>query len=69
MQLFPKFGIASKCRPPPSPVENPGKLKEKSRQKPTRYRVFCSVGYLIQSGQMESCLAAQKRIFKIKGAG
>jgi hypothetical protein len=51
--------------PPPSPVENPGKLKEKS----TRYGVFCSVGYLIPSDQMESCLAAQKRIFMIKEAG
>jgi hypothetical protein len=42
--------------------ENPRKLKEKSRLK-------ASVGYLIQSGYMESCLAAQKRFLLIKGPG
>jgi hypothetical protein len=31
------------------------------KQRTTRYVVFCSVGHLIQSGSMESCLAAQKR--------
>jgi hypothetical protein len=30
------------------------------KQRTTRYLVFCSVGHLIQSGSMESCLAAQK---------
>ncbi len=44
------------------PVKNPRKLKEKSRFK-TR------VGYLIQSGYMKSCLAAQKRVLLFKGLG
>jgi hypothetical protein len=30
----------------PSPVENPRKLKEKSRQKPTLCRVFAALGFL-----------------------
>jgi hypothetical protein len=56
---------------PPSLVENPRKLKEKSRPKTTRAIVFfCSVGYLIQSGYMENCLATQnKRFFLFKGPG
>jgi hypothetical protein len=62
--LLPRFGMASllstKC-PPPLPVENPRKLKEKSRQKTTRYLVR----YLIQSGYMESCLAALKSFFAV----
>jgi hypothetical protein len=45
-----------------SPVKNPRKLKEKSRFK-TR------VGYLIQSGYMKSCLAAQKRLLLFAGLG
>jgi hypothetical protein len=35
----------------------------------THFLVFCSVGPLIQSGSMESCLAAQKRILYFKGPG
>jgi hypothetical protein len=43
MQLFPKFGIASKCRPP-LPRRKSRKIEKKSRQKPTRYRVFAALG-------------------------
>jgi hypothetical protein len=63
--LPPRFEMATKCRPPPSPVENPRKLKEKSRQDTTR----CSVGYLIQSGYIRSCFAAQNRFLLFTGPG
>ncbi len=42
---------------------------EKPRQRTTRYHVFCSVGHLIQSGIMESCLAAEERFLLFKGPG
>jgi hypothetical protein len=35
-----RFGMATKCWPPPFPVEIPRKLKEISKQKTTPYRVF-----------------------------
>jgi hypothetical protein len=44
-------------------------LSRKSRQRTTRYYVFCSVGHLIQSAYMESCYAAQKRLLLRKGQG
>jgi hypothetical protein len=53
--------------PPSFPVEIPRKLKEKSRQKTTPYRDFCSIGYLFQSGYMESCLPHKKVFFFLKG--
>ncbi len=38
-----------------------------NREPCTHYYVFCSAEHLIQSDYMESCLAAQKRFFKIVG--
>jgi hypothetical protein len=57
--------------PPPFPVENPRKLKEKSRQKTMRSRVFLQRWVLdsIRLQYMKSYLAAEKLFFLFKGQG
>ncbi len=46
------------------------RYREKTGQRPTRYRVFCSVGTLIQLGSILSCLAAENCFFLLcKGPG
>ncbi len=53
--------------PPPSKIHE--NWKKNPDRKPPAIMLSCSVSHLIQSGYMESCLAAQKRFYCLKGQG
>ncbi len=42
-------------------------IEKNSDKEPPAIMFFCSVGHLIQSGHMESCLADQKSFLLFKG--